>query len=246
MAGIWITTASRKELVEAAVHDASLPDASPRLVFDANGHGIALACSDAEFARGLAQADVVHADGGFLITLSRYLAGAPIKERSPTTDLIHDFAQAPEARHLTHFLLGATEEVNERASAILTTSYPDFQIVGGRNGYFSRDEEGAVVEEINASGADILWVGLGKPLEQAFCLRHRNRLKASWVITAGGCYHYITGDYPRAPEWMQSNNLEWLHRMATRPKQLGWRYLTTNPVALRETLRRIDRRTIVR
>ena len=246
IAGVWIATATRKELVEGATHDASLEGASTRLVFDANGHGIALAESDPDFARSLQEADVVHADGGFLVALSKRMAGEPIKERSPTTDMIHDFAREESSRHLKHFLLGATEDVNARATEILRDMYPDFKIVGRRNGYFTRQEEEAIIDEINDSGADVVWVGLGKPLEQAFCLRHKDRWKAAWVITAGGCFNYITGDYPRAPGWMQRNNLEWLHRMLTRPRQLGWRYLTTNPVALKVALTKTDKKVIVR
>ncbi len=241
-----MTTASRLELVDAAVHDASLAKASARLVFDANGHGVALAQSDAEFRANLDAADIVHADGGFLVTLSKYLAGEAIAERSPTTDMIHDFAVAPQARHLKHFLLGATEDVNARACDILRKTYPEFRIVGRRDGYFSPEEEEGIVDMINASGADIVWIGLGKPLEQAFCLRHREKWNAAWLITAGGCFNYITGDYPRAPTWMQQTNLEWLHRMVTRPRQLTWRYLTTNPVALKVAFTRSDKRVVVR
>lgn len=246
VAGTFIATSARAELVKAAVHDAALSDAPTRIVFDANGHGIALAQTSPHFARALQQADLVHADGGFLVAISKRLAAKAISERSPTTDMIHDFAQDENARHLKHFLLGATEQVNERATAILRETYPSLQIVGRRNGYFTADEEEGIIAQINATGANIVWVGLGKPLEQAFCLRHRDRLKAAWVITAGGCFNYITGDYPRAPQWMQDNHLEWLHRMVTRPRQLGWRYLTTNPIALYKALMQTDRSIVVR
>jgi len=63
-------------------------------------------------------------------------------------------------------------------------------------------------------------------------VRNRHRIKAGWIVTCGGLFNYITGDYPRAPMWMQKSGLEWLHRMATRPKELAWRYITTNPHAL--------------
>jgi exopolysaccharide biosynthesis WecB/TagA/CpsF family protein len=52
------------------------------------------------------------------------------------------------------------------------------------------------------------------------------------IITCGGCYNYITGEYKRAPKWMQDYGFEWLHRMLTQPKKLFWRYLTTNPHAI--------------
>ena len=241
IAGVEIAIASRADLLAAAVHDSKIRNSSPqaRLVFDANGHGVSLASKNRKFGAELAQADIIHADGGFLVTASRILAGRPIPERSATTDMIHDFSQS----ELSHFLLGATEEVNAKATLILQETYPEMKVVGRRNGYFSREEEAAIIDEINTAQPDVLWVGLGKPLEQQFCLRNRENLKVPWVITCGGCYNYITGDYPRAPQWMQDSNLEWLHRMATKPKQLGWRYLTTTPHALWLTLTQTDTST---
>ena len=60
----------------------------------------------------------------------------------------------------------------------------------------------------------------------------RKRIKAGWLITCGGCFNFITGHYRRAPKWMQDANLEWLHRLATNPKKLFWRYLITTPHAM--------------
>ena len=191
------------------------------------------------------EADVVHADGGFLVTASRWLTGKKVAERSATTDMIHDFANGAGDK-MSFYLLGGSEKVNAETAQIMQKTYPSLRIAGRRNGYFSRDEEEAVIAEINAARPDILWVGLGKPLEQEFCLRVRDRLDVAWIITCGGCYNYITGDYPRAPEWMQRTNLEWVHRAATKPKQLLWRYLTTTPHALLVVARQSTRETQIR
>lgn len=110
--------------------------------------------------------------------------------------------------------------------------YPLLKIAGVRNGYFTESEEADVCREINESGADIIWVGLGKPKEQAFCVRNRERITSGWLVTCGGCFNYVTGNYPRAPEWMQRRGLEWFHRMVTQPRKLAWRYFSTTPVAL--------------
>ena len=57
------------------------------------------------------------------------------------------------------------------------------------------DDEAAFCETINVSGADILWVGLGVPLEYEFCVRNRHRLNVGWIVTCGGCFNFVTGDY---------------------------------------------------
>ena len=51
-------------------------------------------------------------------------------------------------------------------------------------------------------------------------------------MTCGGCFNFVTGDYKRAPRWMQAVGLEWLHRLVREPKRLFWRYAVTNPLAI--------------
>lgn len=227
---------SRQDLVNLALDDCSR-EGKARLVFDANGHALSLARTDAKYRANVERADIIHADGGFLVTLSKKLNLPPIPERSATTDMIHDFAAGFGGTGHGFFLLGGEERVNNECSDILSRHYPGLQMSGRRNGFFSADEEEGVVAAINASGASILWVGLGKPKEQDFCVRWRDKLKVRWIISCGGCYNYITGDYGRAPDWMQRMNLEWIYRMATEPRKLFWRYAVTTPHALWIALR---------
>lgn len=203
----------------------------PKLVFAVNGHTIALAAKDEKFRRIFQRADIVHADGQAGVFASRLLTGSPIPERSATTDFIHDAAKAAVEHGLRFFMLGATEEANEKAVRVLRETYPGLQIVGRRHGYFSILDEDDICDEINLAQPDVIWAGLSVPLEYEFAVRNRNRLKAGWLITCGGCFHYVSGDYIRAPRWMQAAGLEWLHRIWREPKRLFWRYAVTNPLA---------------
>jgi len=232
--GIRTSRLSRQELAEMIAGSSAAPRESgpARLVFDLNGHGLALSFWDDAYRQDLLAAEFVHADGQPLVLASRFLTRTPIAERSATTDMFHDLAARAEQSGKTFFLLGGSEDVNRICAQTMRTLYPSLEIAGRRNGFFSPAEEEAVCQEINESGADIVWVGLGKPGEQAFCVRNQHRLTASWVITCGGCYNFVAGTYPRAPKWMQEAGFEWLHRMLTRPRQLAWRYLTTSPVAI--------------
>lgn len=235
LAGHDVVRASRAELVEAMVHDCTSPSAGishPRLVFDVNGQGLSLARTDPAYRDAVRHADILHADGGFLVALSRWRTPTPIAERSATTDMMHDFAARAALEGLSFYLLGGTEEVNAECAEKLTAMYPGLHIAGRRNGYFDRSDTSAISDDINASGANVVWVGLGKPYEQQFSVQIRQSLRGGWLITCGGCFNFITGHYRRAPKWMQDANLEWLHRMATRPRQLFWRYAVTTPHAL--------------
>lgn len=204
---------------------------SPKLVFASNGHAIALAAQDEDFRRTFEQADIIHADGQAAVFASR-LTSTPIPERSATTDFIHDAAKVGAMHGLRFFLLGATEEANAEAARILEQTYPGLKIVGRRHGYFSRDEEEEICDEINLTMPDVIWVGLSVPLEYEFAVRNKERLKAGWLVTCGGCYNFITGAYRRAPRWMQVVGLEWLFRLIKEPKRLFWRYAVTNPLAI--------------
>ena len=112
-------------------------------------------------------------------------------------------------------------------------AYPALRIVGRRNGYFSQAEEAAVVEEIARLRPDVLWLSLGVPLEQQFCMRNLDALRGVGIIkTSGGLFDFISLAAPRAPLWMRKSGLEWFFRMTREPQRLFLRYALTNPHAL--------------
>jgi N-acetylglucosaminyldiphosphoundecaprenol N-acetyl-beta-D-mannosaminyltransferase len=233
--GIKTACVSREQMTQLMVGDckaARMHERQPKLIFASNGHAIAMCANDPDFRRQFAAASLVHADGQPVVFASKWMTEAPIPERSATTDFIHDAAAAAARDGLKFYLLGGTEDANARCAEILQETYPGLQIVGRRNGYFKAADESAICDRINASGADVVWVGLGVPKEYSFCVRNRSRLKAGWIVTCGGCFNFVTGEYSRAPEWMQNASLEWLYRLAREPRRLFWRYVVTNPVAL--------------
>jgi exopolysaccharide biosynthesis WecB/TagA/CpsF family protein len=243
--GVKTAAVSRAELTRLIVEDCLERRAAgarpPALLFDSNGQGISMAARDPAYRQALEAADLVHADGGFVVLASRFVSAAPVPDRSATTDLLHDVISAGLSSGLSHYLLGATEEVNRACTERLGELHPGIVIAGRHHGYFAPDQEDSVIAGINKVAPDILWIGLGKPREQMFAVRHRDALRASWAITCGGCFNYVTGHYRRAPQWMQRSNLEWLFRAATTPTLL-WRYLTTSPHAIWLAATRIDRR----
>lgn len=232
----------RQELAALMVRDCHAARCSggrvaPKLVFSSNGQGIALAGKDGRFASAMADADLVHADGMPVVYASR-LTGTPLPERVATTDFFHDAAGAAVASGLKFFMLGSTEEENLAAVEAIGTLYPNLQIVGRHHGYFDEAQDEHVCETIRESGADVLWVALGKPRQEHWCVRNKSRLSGvGWIKTCGGLYAFLSGQAPRAPGWMQNFGLEWLHRAMHEPRRLLWRYLMTNPYAMYRLLR---------
>jgi N-acetylglucosaminyldiphosphoundecaprenol N-acetyl-beta-D-mannosaminyltransferase len=204
----------------------------PPFITSANGQVLSMCARDG-YIRGLFEAaDLIHADGTPLVFASRLGSTVRLPERVATTDLFHDVAQRAEMVNATFYLLGAAPQVIARAVENLGMKYPRLRICGYRSGYFTAAEEERVVAEINAVQPDVLWVGMGAPAEQSFCLRNRASLTGVGLIkTSGGLFDFVSGRNSRAPGWMQALGLEWAYRMALEPRRLAYRYLTTNPHA---------------
>jgi len=206
-------------------------DWMPKLVFSSNGQGIALAGRDQRFAQVMSHADIIHADGMPVVLASR-LTRTPLPERICTTDFFHDAARAAVKEGLRFFMLGGSDELNRKVVNEIQRQYPGLQIVGRHHGYFDPEDDDAVCEMIRNSRADVVWVALGKPRQEEWSHRNREKLAGvGWIKTCGGLYSYITGEVSRAPRWMQLSGLEWAYRSAREPGRLSWRYLTTNPYA---------------
>jgi exopolysaccharide biosynthesis WecB/TagA/CpsF family protein len=206
---------------------------APLFLTSANGNVVSRYARDQEFRRQVDSADAIDADGQPLVVASRWMTRTPIPERAATTDLFHDVGARGAKHGLRIYLLGGTEEVNITASVVALQRHPGLVLAGRRDGYFSREEEDAVVARINAARPDILWVGLGVPFEHAFVMRNRHRLTGVGIIkTCGGLFDFIAGRHQRAPQWMQDHSLEWAYRVWREPQRLFWRYATTNVHAL--------------
>jgi len=205
----------------------------PYFSTSANGEVIVRAHADPRFARLLAEADQILADGQPMVTASRRLCPMPLPERVATTDLFHDVAALAEAEGRSFYLFGATERENSKALAVIRARYPRLRILGRSHGYLSGAELDRKIGEIDALAPDILWLGLGVPREHLFVEQFGMALTHVGVIkTAGGLFDHLSGKNPRAPDWLQRAGLEWLWRTMLEPRRLLWRYLSTNPRAL--------------
>lgn len=237
LGGLPVVRCSMDEAAQGFIDEALLhrgSSAKPFYSTSANGQVIAMCAKKADFQELMLEADQIHADGMPMIIYSRMFSSHPVTERIATTDLVHSVAVKAERAGVSFYFLGGTEEVNAKAVAAMRTRYPNLEFAGRRNGYFKRGEEDAVIADIQASKPDILWIGLGFPLEQAFVSRNIDRLRSVGVIkTSGGLFDFVSGKNARAPLWMQRYGLEWAYRMYNEPRRLTMRYLLSNPAAIR-------------
>ena len=212
--------------------------ASPKLVFSSNGQGISLAGTDRRFADTMSQADIIHADGMSVVIASRLLTNRPLPERICTTDFFHDAARAAMREKISFFLLGGSEAQNKAVCEAIQSQYPDLRIAGHHHGFVEEQDDEDLCAAIVTSGADVLWVAMGKPKQELWCVRNRHRLGGvGWIKTCGGLFAFLTNEVSRAPIWMQKWGLEWLYRTTQEPRRLAWRYLLTNPHSLYRMVR---------
>ena len=205
----------------------------PVTISSANGEVISRCATDARIADLHREMDIINADGQSLVFASRLFCGRPLPERVATTDFFHDVVRRGLDEGVTHYMLGASPEENIKAQERVRSLYPSIRLLGGIHGYLSAAEMETKVAEINALKPDVLWVALGVPGQQEFCLKFGKALSNVGVIqTCGGLFNFLSGTRMRAPEWMQRAGLEWLYRIKEEPRRLLWRYAVTNPHAM--------------
>jgi len=127
---------------------------------------------------------------------------------------------------------GRTDEALQQLTTALRRRYPGLQIVGGYSPPFrplTGAEEREVVDDINASGADVVWVGTGQPKQEKWMAAMRDRLDAPLLAGVGAAFDFHAGIVPQAPSWMQRVGLEWAYRLAREPRRLWRRYARYNP-----------------
>jgi N-acetylglucosaminyldiphosphoundecaprenol N-acetyl-beta-D-mannosaminyltransferase len=200
-----------------------------KVVCICNAHSVVTASQDPNFMQTLVQADLATPDGAPVAWLMRR-TGAPYQQRVSGPDLMQEYCASAAAAGQSIFLLGANSDTLRQLQLQLLRIWPTLSIAGAISPPFRElmpDEDLAMTNEINASGAGTLFVGLGCPKQEQWMNAHRGRIHAV-MVGVGAAFDFHAGTIPRAPTWMRNNGLEWLHRLLTEPRRLWRRYLVTN------------------
>lgn len=147
--------------------------------------------------------------------------GAGLRERVAGVELIERLCREAAAQALPVYFLGSAEGVAAEAAAVLSRRYPGLRVAGARNGYFSEAESPAVVAAIAASGAKLLFAGLGSPRQEFWLADHLRETGCGAGIGVGGSFDVVAGRVARAPQSFRRLGLEWLYRLLKEPRR--WR-----------------------
>jgi N-acetylglucosaminyldiphosphoundecaprenol N-acetyl-beta-D-mannosaminyltransferase len=194
-------------------------------------HLVMVAQEDEETRRAVLTSMTVP-DGQPLVWALRAL-GHSHASRVYGPDLMARYCERSATTGVRMFLYGGrTQEALIQLHDALCERYPGLRIVGGYSPPFrdlDEEEQREVAAAINASGADVVWVGTGQPKQEKWMAAMRGRLNAPILAGVGAAFDFHAGIVPQAPSWMQRVGLEWLYRLAREPRRLWRRYARYNP-----------------
>jgi len=176
--------------------------------------------------------DLVNIDGMSLVWALR-IFGYKIPSRVACPDLAEKVLKLAELNNFNVFMLGTGKDQLQSAVINISSQYPNLKISGFHDGFFKEDEEHGIVELINESKPNILFLGLPSPKKEFFVEKYKKQLNVNYILGVGGYFDILAGAIKRAPVWMQKVGLEWFYRFLQEPKRLFKRYFVGNMIFLR-------------
>lgn len=204
-----------------------------------NSNGAVLSMNDLILKDAIAKSSLSVPDGASLILAAR-LYGQRLEKRVYGPDLLIEFLKSTHDKNYKHFFYGATEGTINRLTERLKQKFPYLKVSGTYAPPFrmlTKEEDSKVVELINNSGTDVLWVGLGCPKQEIWMCEHKDVLKIPVMVGIGAAFDFLSGMKPQAPLFMRENGLEWFFRLSTEPGRLWKRYLVNNSLFVYFTLK---------
>ncbi|KJS08382.1 MAG: hypothetical protein VR73_05950 [Gammaproteobacteria bacterium BRH_c0] len=201
-----------------------------------NPHSYAVAKGDAQFNAALMDADWLIPDGAGILLASR-IQGGNIRERITGSDIFWQMHKLMDrAGGLRVFFLGSTEETLTLIYSKMAVDFPNIQVVGTYSPPFkpeySPQELDEMIDAINATQADVLWVGMTAPKQEKWIYVNRERLEVRFAAAIGAVFDFYTGRVKRSHPVFQWLGLEWLPRLVQQPRRLWRRMFISAPIFL--------------
>ena len=196
-----------------------------------NAHCINTAAVNEEYRQALIRADAVFPDGSGIRKAGTML-GVPVKDNVNGTDMFPLLCRRCAEQGMRMYLLGAKPGAAEKTGRWAAEHAGKEVIAGTRDGYFSPEEEQAVIDAVNASRPDILLTAMGVPRQELWLHMHRDALKVPVCMGVGGLFDFYSETIPRAPLWMRRGGIEWVWRLMMEPGRMWRRYIIGNAVFL--------------
>lgn len=216
---IWVDNITKEEALEKVKTFVEKGN-RPHMIFASNPEKNFSVPKDPVLYETFRDADILLPDGIGMVLAARIIYGHKLK-RIPGAEFFFDVCELAQKEGYRVFVYGSKEEVNRKATDYLKSKYPELNIVGRSNGYVSEEDMGQLIEKINESKAQILFIALGSPKQEKWLTKYKDQLKYVRVCQGvGGTLDTIGGSVKRAPEFWQRVGLEWFYRLITEPKRI--------------------------
>jgi len=216
---IWVDPVKKKDAIRKVMGFLTCGN-RPHSIFAANPEKNFSVPKDPLLYETFENADLLIPDGIGMVLAARILYGVRL-ERVPGVELMQNICRLVAQEGKKVFIYGAKEDVNREAVEILKINHPGLEIAGRSNGYVRDEEMPELIDRINESQADILFLALGSPRQEKWYATHKNSLKTVKVCQGiGGTLDSITGNVKRAPDIWQKCSAEWLYRMISEPSRI--------------------------
>lgn len=194
-----------------------------------NVHTTVMSYRDEDYRKVQNEAAMALPDGKPLSIVSK-MRGFWDACRVPGPDLMPELFKISEEKGYRHYFYGSTQDTLDKLREKLLKSFPKLKIVGMYSPPFRKlteEEDKKVIDNINATLADFVWVGLGAPKQEFWMAEHKGKV-CGLMLGVGAGFDFHAGTVKRAPRWMQEWCLEWLYRLTQDPQRLVRRYIDTN------------------
>jgi len=190
------------------------------IVVTPNPEGVMQARRNPAFRDALVGADLRLADGIGIVLASRFIRDA-IPTRVRGVDTIYALFErlTKKDRKHTAYFLGGAPGIAERAKQEMEESFPALSVIGHHHGYFSAEEEAAILEELNRLKPDIMVVCIGMPRAEIWAAANQN-IPARITLCLGGAIDIMAKNVKLTPAWIRRLGLEWLHRLIRQPSRI--------------------------
>lgn len=231
--GLGLVSGSYKKVASKIV--ASAQNGERNIVQFVNAHCINMMTQDAAYKDVLEAADILLPDGSGL-RLAGHISGSGAISNLNGTDLFPDICEAAAQAGQSIYLLGGKPGIASAAAKNMRKKYRGLEFAGTQNGYFDRENDAEIINQINQSGAKILMVGMGVPVQEKWIAKYRDQLNVPVIMGVGGLFDYYSGSIPRAPALVRKLGCEWIWRFAMEPRRLAGRYIWGNSMFIARSL----------
>jgi N-acetylglucosaminyldiphosphoundecaprenol N-acetyl-beta-D-mannosaminyltransferase len=192
-----------------------------------NAAAMNLTYKHADYLSVLQNADLVYADGASILLAAKIL-GKKLPERLCTTDIWPSMCSVAQEKGLTFYLMGDAQGIAAKAMEAATGEYSELMILGTHHGFFDF-EDPKIIDMVNKSKPDVLWLGMGDPRQALWADRWKAELDVGIIITCGAMFRWISGMLARMDEKWRVRGFEWWSRLKQDPKHTAKRYILGLP-----------------